>query len=524
MISFVLLVSFWGWIGYGVLALIVGVGLRDLLQRKHTIQHNFPVIGHFRYFFEELGPPLRQYLVASNRDELPFNRRQRSWIYASSKKENNYQGFGSDQDFNAPGYIFIKHAMLPYVPAHDHPHGYDEQKHEPANATIPCAKVIGPHRRRPYRPASVVNISGMSFGSLSGAAIESLNKGAALFGCYHNTGEGAISPYHKNGAEIVLNIGTSYFGVRDEAGNFSMEKLTELSRTLPQLRMLELKLSQGAKPGKGGVLPASKITHEIAATRGVPMGQDVISPSYHSVFHDVPSMVDFIERMAAETGLPVGIKSAVGKLDMWHELAAYMKATGNGPDFITIDGGEGGTGAAPPAFADHVSLPFVFAFTKVYQIFREAGLTDRIVFIGSGKLGLPDTALMAFALGCDMVNIGRESMLSIGCVQTQLCHTNRCPTGVATQNKWLQGGLDPALKSVRFYQYVKTLSKEILDITHACGYEHPCQVTMEDVDVSAGDNNKTQSLAAVYGYQKAHVTFSGTTTLFNCLHLGKKWK
>lgn len=502
-------IPWWGWL---VVFLLI-IAMRDLLQKKHTIKHNFPVIGNLRYFIESVGPEFRQYIVANNREELPFNRRQRSWIYASSKKENNFQGFGSDQDFNAPGYIFIKHALLPYVPPAGHP-----SAKEPS--TIPCAKVIGPHRRRPYRPFSIVNISGMSFGSLSGVAIESLNKGAAKFGCYHNTGEGAISPYHRFGADIVLNIGTSYFGIRDDDGNFSLSKLVNLSQELPHLRMLELKLSQGAKPGKGGVLPAAKITKEIAETRHVPMGQDVISPAAHNMFKTVPEMVAFIELMADNTGLPVGIKSAVGKMELWEELAAYMAATGRGPDFITIDGGEGGTGAAPPAFSDHVSLPFVFGFSKVYQLFQKYGLTERVVFIGSGKLGLPESALMAFAMGCDLVNVGREAMLSIGCIQAQVCHTNRCPTGVATQNKWLQSGLDPALKQERLYNYIKNLNKEILDITHACGYEHPCQVMMDDVDVSSGDNNKTQSMSMVYGYEKTPVSFAGMPELVRCANLG----
>lgn len=510
--SFFLLIKsipWWGW----VLIVLALLAIRDISQKKHTIRHNFPIMGNLRYFIESVGPEFRQYIVANNREELPFNRRQRSWIYASSKKENNFQGFGSDQDFNAPGYVFIKHAMLPYVPPANHPSLSD-------SSAIPCAKVVGPQRRRPYRPYSVVNISGMSFGSLSGVAIESLNKGAAKFGCYHNTGEGAISPYHRFGADIVLNMGTAYFGVRDDDGNFMMEKLVNLCDELPQLRMIELKLSQGAKPGKGGVLPASKITKEIAETRHLPMGQDAISPSSHKMFSNVPEMVTFIESLAEASGLPVGIKSAVGKLEMWEELAEYMARTGKGPDFVTVDGGEGGTGAAPPAFADHVSLPFVFGFTKVYQIFQKHGLTDRVVFIGSGKLGLPDTALLAFALGCDMVNVAREAMLSIGCIQAQICHTNRCPTGVATQNKWLQSGLDPALKHERFYSYIKTLNKEILDITHACGYEHPCQMTMEDVDISAGDDNKTQSLRMVYGYEKKEVIFNGMQDLLQSEYLG----
>ncbi len=503
----------WGW----VLLVLVIVALRDILQRKHTIRHNFPVIGNFRYMIETIGPELRQYVVANNREELPFNRRQRSWIYASSKQENNFQGFGTDQDIHSAGYVFIKPAMLPLRLPKDHPTVKDPYH-------CPSAKVIGAwhNRRKPYHPRSVINISGMSFGSLSASAVQSLNLGAKAFGCYHNTGEGGLSNYHKNGADVVFNIGTAYFGIRDDEGNFVMDKLVRLTEQYPFIRMLELKLSQGAKPGKGGVLPAAKITQEISDIRHIPIGKDVISPAAHSAFSNIPEMVAFIEAMAENTGLPVGIKSAVGKLEMWEELADYMLATGKGPDFIAIDGGEGGTGAAPPSFADHVSLPFVYGFSKVYQIFQKRGLTKHLTFIASGKLGLPDSAVMAFAMGADLINIAREAMLSIGCIQAQICHTNRCPSGVATQNKWLQGGIDPALKSVRFQNYMKSLTKEVLDICHALGYEHPCQFTMDDVDVAMGDNNHTKPLSVTYGYDKDPVPFGGFASLLESPYLPKK--
>jgi glutamate synthase domain-containing protein 2 len=494
---------------------IIVLAIKDILQNRHTIQHNFPVIGHLRYILEKIGPEIRQYLVANNREELPFNRGERAWVYASSKQENNLQGFGSDQDFNSVGYIFIKHAMLGHRLPENHPNKKDP-------SAVPCAKTMGEFhkRKRPYKPFSVINISGMSYGSLSAKAIESLNKGALKFGCYHNTGEGSLSPYHKYGSDVIVNIGTAYFGVRDENGDFSMDKLVKMTTENPFVRALELKLSQGAKPGKGGVLPAAKITQEIADIRHIPMGKDAISPAFHSMFSTIPELVEFIELMAENTGLPVGIKSAIGKTEMWEELAKYMVETGKGPDFITIDGGEGGTGAAPHAFADHVSLPFNFGFAQVYQIFQKYNLTDRIVFIGSGRLGFPEKAMMAFSMGCDLVNIAREAMLSIGCIQAQTCHTNKCPTGIATSNKWLQAGVDPSLKSERFYNYVKTLNKEILEISHACGYEHPAQMTMEDVDMVMGDNNKTAALSQTFGYQKTPVKFSGVADLLSSPYLG----
>ncbi|UBM58442.1 FMN-binding glutamate synthase family protein [Marinilongibacter aquaticus] len=482
------------WWAYLILFLIILL-IRDITQKRHTITHNFPIVGHLRYILESFGPELRQYIVANNREELPFNRRQRSWMYASSKKENHYQGFGTDQDIHESGYIFIKPALMPFRADLSLDWG----------KACPSAKIIGPHREKPFHPKSIVNISAMSYGSLSASAISALNMGAANFGCYHNTGEGGLSAYHKKGADVCFHFGTGYFGVRDEHGGFSLDKMIETVKNNPCIKMIEVKLSQGAKPGKGGVLPGSKITAELAEIRGVKVGESVLSPAYHSAFSTIPEMVDFIETIAKHTGLPVGIKSAVGKLEMWEELADFMKSTGYGPDFITIDGGEGGTGAAPPSFADHMALPWVYAFSSVYKVFQLRSLTDRITFIGSGKLGLPDSAIMAMAMGADMINVAREAMISIGCIQAQSCHTNRCPTGIATNNKWLESGLDPSLKYVRFSNYVSNLTREIMEITHACGYAHPSQFNMDDIDISMGDNNHTASLRVAYGYQKDEV-------------------
>lgn len=509
------LLADWWWVL--PLSFLLVVAIRDVFfQKKHTIQHNYPVVGHLRYMLEKIGPELRQYIVANNREELPFNRSQRSWIYASSKKQNNYQGFGTDQDIYAHGHIFINSTMFPYSPGADHPNIKDP-------SFVPAAKVIGLYnrRRRPFRPYSIVNISAMSFGSLSANAVTALNKGSLLAGCYQSTGEGGLSPYHSNGADVMFHFGTGYFGVRDEKGHFSFEKIRQLTEKNPFVRAIEIKLSQGAKPGKGGVLPASKITEEIARIRHVPLGKDVLSPSCHTAFGNVPELLEFIEKIADTTGLPVGFKSAVGKMEMWEELTDLMLETGHGPDFITIDGGEGGTGAAPPAFADHVSLPFVYGFSRVYQIFAKKGLTDRVVFIGSGKLGLSAKAIMAFAMGCDLIAVAREAMMSIGCIQAQVCHNNTCPAGVATQSKWLQSGLDPTLKSHRVSNYISTLRKEILEITHACGYEHPALLTMEDIQVSMGDKNHTTlSLDETYKYRKVSVAFKSMQSLKVCEHLG----
>ncbi|MDN5803661.1 MAG: FMN-binding glutamate synthase family protein, partial [Microlunatus sp.] len=321
-------------------AALGAVAVRDLVQRRHALLRNFPVLGHARYLLEEIGPELRQYLVAANNEERPFTRDQRRWIYASAKQQNNYFGFGTDNDIEyTAGYPVIKHqtfghAIPPSAPAAGH------------EVSLPSAKILGGPRgrRAAFRPASVVNISAMSFGSLSGNAITALNAGAAQAGCLQNTGEGGISPYHRHGGELIFQIGTAYFGCRDEQGRFELSRLKDLVAGAP-VRALEIKLSQGAKPGLGGVLPAAKVSAEIAATRGVPQGKACISPSRHAEFSDPDSLLDWVELLAAETGLPVGIKAAVGDLGFWHELTALMADTDRGVDFVTIDGGEGGTGA-----------------------------------------------------------------------------------------------------------------------------------------------------------------------------------
>ena len=481
----------------GSAAAVVGaVAARDLTQKKHALRRNYPVIAHARYLLEEIGPELRQYIVTGNDEERPFSRDQRRWVYASSKLENNYFGFGTDADIeHTPGYAIIKHrtfaAQVPPVLGH-----------HAADIDLPSAKVLGGPRgrRHAFRPRSVVNISAMSFGSMSGNAIKALNGGAKIAGCMHNTGEGGLSPYHRQGGDLVLQIGTSYFGCRDESGQFDIEKLKEVVASAP-VRAIEVKLSQGAKPGLGGLLPAAKVTPEIAAIRGIPQGEDCASPSRHSAFSDVDSMLDFVEHIADETGLPVGIKSAVGELGFWHELVRLMRDGERGIDFVTIDGGEGGTGASPLIFTDSIALPFRMGFSRVYGIFAEAGLTDRVTFIASGKCGVPENAAVAFALGADMVNVAREAMLSIGCIQSQKCHTDRCPTGVATQDQWLSHGLDPASKSVRCGNYVLALRRELLKVAEAVGVAHPGLLTPDDIDIMCGDY-EARSLAATYGYKE----------------------
>ncbi|MCA9058031.1 MAG: FMN-binding glutamate synthase family protein [Planctomycetaceae bacterium] len=484
--------------GLQILVSLIVTGLAalaayDIFQRKHAILRNFPLIGHLRYLLEKIGPELRQYIVTSNDEERPFSRDQRRWVYASSKQENSYFGFGTDNDLErSSGYIIIKQSTFPVDD-----HAVDAPPQDPTSP-IACAKQLGGARGRgkAFVPTSVVNISAMSFGSLSANAVAALNHGCQLAGCLHNTGEGGVSSHHLRGGELIMQIGTGYFGCRDEHGRFSLERLVEACEKYP-VRALEIKLSQGAKPGLGGVLPAAKVTPEIAAIRGVPVGKNCISPSRHTAFSDADSLLDFVELLASRTGLPVGIKSAVGELQFWEQLTDQMAATGRGVDFVTIDGGEGGTGAAPLVFSDHVAFPFKVGFVRVYQEFIRRELHHGTVFIGSGRLGFPEDALLAFALGCDMINVAREAMLSIGCIQAQRCHTGHCPTGVATQSRWLMRGLDPTLKAARLANYVTALRHELLRLAHACGRVHPGLVTADQLEI-LGEQYRSVSAAELF--------------------------
>ena len=487
----------WTIAALAVVVVLLGVAVYDVLQSRHAILHNYPIVGHFRYWVETLGGPLRQYIVTGNDEERPFSRDQRRWIYASAKKENNYFGFGTDNDLEmSPSYIVVRHSMFPLQAPHAGEPGYDP------SYRCPSAKVMGAFRKRKnaFRPSSVVNTSAMSFGSLSARAVEAINRGVKLAGALQNTGEGGISKYHREGGDLIWQIGTGYFGCRDPKGNFSLERFVDSVASAP-VRAVEIKLSQGAKPGLGGVLPKAKITPEIAKIRLIPLGQDCISPAHHGAFHDVDSLLDFIERLADATGVPVGIKSAAGDSTFWRDLARRIDETGRAPDFITIDGGEGGTGAAPLVFSDHVALPFKLGFAEVFRIFAERGLDGKVMFIGSGKLGFPEAGLLAMALGCDMIHVAREAMLAIGCIQAQQCHTGHCPTGVATQNRWLMRGLDPTSKAARLANYLITLRKEMLALAQACGELHPALVALDRIDI-VDPGFSRRSAREVFGYKE----------------------
>lgn len=502
----------WNWIsenpylGGGAIILLVLVLLfiHDVfIQKKYAILHNFPIVGHLRYLLTMVGPEMRQYWVANDKEEQPFNRSEREWIYASANDGNNTFGFGTSELIYNIGYPIIKNAGIPLA---------DEKafklKEDPT--AIPCLKVMGERhdRKKKFRPRSIINISGMSYGSLGMRAISALNKGAALAGCYHNSGEGGVSDYHLLGGDVMWQIGTGYFGCRDHKGNFSLDILKSKTDKNPNIKAIEIKLSQGAKPGKGGILPGTKVTAEISRIRGIPLGKDCISPNSHKEFTNASELIDFVERVAQSTGLPVGIKAAIGQEAFWIELANLMKERNEGPDFITVDGGEGGTGAAPLTFSDHVSLPFKVGFSRVYKIFQEVGIARDIVWIGSGKLGFPDRTIVALTMGCDIVHIAREAMLSIGCIQAQKCHTGHCPAGIATQNKWLEAGVDIDKKAKNFKNYIYHYRKELLQIAHAAGYEHPSQFTPDDIEFSSGVNSFS-CLGKILGYYKEQEDYKG---------------
>jgi glutamate synthase domain-containing protein 2 len=470
--------------GFILLALAI-IAVRDLTQKKHAVTRNFPVIGHLRYFFEELGQPFRQYLFSNDLEERPYNRVTRSWVYASAKGENNFVGFGSQADQHEPGRMHILPSMYPTLSGD--------------SVDLPRPRIIGKRRREPYQPKRFANISGMSFGALSPNAVRALSRGARLAGCYMSTGEGSLAPYHIEGdCDILYQIGPAKFGCRTADGYFDDAKAARIL-ALPQVKMVEIKLGQGAKPGKGGVLTKEKITKEIADIRGIPMGIDCHSPNRFDEFHDASSLLDFVARVRKLTGKPIGLKMVVGSNAEIEELCREIRKRGDGPDFIAVDGKEGGSGAAPLALADYVGLPLIDGLTAVDNALRRYGLRDDITLIASGKIATGGELATHIALGADLVHIGRGFLFSIGCIQALRCHTNTCPTGVTTQNRWLQSGLDPADKSVRVRNYSLALERDLQMITHACGLEHPNQLHRGHVIVNVAPGVR-KSLVELFPY------------------------
>ena len=471
----------------GVLTVIVSiVAIRDLTQRQHAVTRNFPVVGHLRYLFEEMGQPLRQYFFAGDLEERPYNRVTRSWVYASAKGQNNMIGFGSQVDHNEPGRMHIVPSMYPTL-------------RRDAPDDLPRPRVIGARRAQPYQPRRFANISGMSYGALSPNAVRALSRGAKLAGCYMSTGEGSLSPYHVEGdGDILYQIGPAKFGCRTADGGFDDRKAAAIL-ALPQVKMVEIKLAQGAKPGKGGMLPKEKITPEIAAIRGIPMGVDCHSPNRFEEFDDASSLLDFIERVRKLTGKPVGLKMVVGSAAEIDDLCRHIRLRGDGPDFIAVDGNEGGSGAAPLALADYLGLPLVDALIAVDNALRREGLRDDVTLIAAGKIATGGEVATHLAIGADLVHIGRGFLFSIGCIQALRCHTNTCPTGVTTQNRWLQAGLDPADKGVRVANYAMALERDVQMITHACGLTHPSQLHRGHVVMNISPGVR-RSLADMFPY------------------------
>jgi glutamate synthase domain-containing protein 2 len=446
---------------YWVFIPIIAIGLNDLLQTKQAIRRNFPVVGNFRYFLESIRPEINQYFVESNIDGRPFSRERRSVIYQRSKGVEDTVPFGTQSDVYASDYEWINHSISP--------------KH--ALKEPPRVMVGGPDCKQPYA-ASLLNVSAMSYGSLSQNAILALSMGAKKGGFYHNTGEGGLTPHHlAGGGDLVWQIGTAYFGARNADGTFSPEKFQKRVRANAQVKMIEIKLSQGAKPGHGGILPAAKVTREISEIRDVPMGQDVISPPWHTAFNSPVGLMQFIKQLRdLSDGKPIGFKLCVGKRREFMALCKAMIETGITPDFITVDGGEGGTGAAPLEFSNSIGTPLNEGLVFVHNALTGAGLRDRIKIICSGKVTTGVHMFTKFALGADLCNSARGMLFSLGCIQALRCNTNTCPTGVATQDKALVKGLVVADKFERVARYHHATVKSFLEVMGATGLSNPAEI------------------------------------------------
>ena len=433
------------------------LGIRDLCQKHHAILRNYPIVGHMRWFFEGIRPEIRQYLIESERDEVPFSREERSIVYQRAKDEEDKRPFGTREDVYGEGYTWLTHSMAPKPP------GDPDYR----------IRIGGPDCQKPYQ-ASVYNISAMSFGALSANAILALNTGARLGGFAHDTGEGGISRYHRQpGGDLIWEIGSGYFGCRDSDGRFDAARFGEQAGS-DQIKMIEVKLSQGAKPGHGGMLPASKVTPEIAEARGVPLGQDCISPPAHSAFSTPVEFMHFLQTLRERSGgKPVGFKLCIGHRWEFMALVKAMLETGIRPDFIVVDGKEGGTGAAPLEFANHLGTPLAEGLTFVRNTLVGAGLRNQIRIGASGKLVTAFDLVWAHALGADWCNSARGFMFALGCIQAQSCHTNCCPTGVATQDPLRQRALVVEDKARRVASFHRNTIEALAEIVGAAGFDRP---------------------------------------------------
>lgn len=471
LVSAIILVWSYFWIDMLLLFIIVGplifIGIQDMMQTKQSLKRNFPVVGRLRYVFEDLRPKIQQYFVESDTDGAPINRNERSVIYQRAKKQIDTVPFGTQLNVYSEGYEWMTHSIKPL----DH----NLLDHNPR------IRFGGNKCKQPY-DASVLNVSAMSFGSLSSNAIESLNAGAKIGGFAHNTGEGGISPYHlKHGGDLIWQIGTGYFGARNEDGTFSPEAFKKNAHR-PEVKMIEIKLSQGAKPGHGGILPAKKNTPEIAAIRGVKVGTTVFSPPYHSAFTTPLELIKFVEQLRELSGgKPIGFKLCVGRKSEFLGICKAMIQLNAYPDFITVDGGEGGTGAAPPEFTNFVGMPMLDALAFVDDALRGFGVRDQMRLIASGKLLTGFHIVRAMALGADTCNSARAMMMALGCIQALECHKNTCPTGVATQDPYFMKGLVVEDKKVRVANYHKNTVGSFVELLSCAGLDHPDKINRTHV-------------------------------------------
>ncbi len=479
--------SFGAMLGLLFVGLIILWFIQDITQKKHSVLRNYPVVGRLRYFLENQGKYFRQYFSSGDRDEMPFNRATRGWVYKHAKNRGSMIGFGSTNDLREPGSIIFVNAAFPIL--------------EKDQLPTPSMKIGEGYCPHPFEAKSIINVSGMSYGAISVPAIRSLSLGSAKAKCWLNTGEGGLSSYHlEGGGDIIMQIGTAKYGIRDEQGNFSPERAKELAKVV---KAFEIKLSQGAKPGKGGLLPGSKVTSEIAKIRGIPENKTSISPNRHCDIGNVDELLDKINYIRTLTGRPVGIKTAIGGWHFINELCDSINRRGleYAPDFITIDGGEGGSGAAPQVLFDHVSLSITEALPRVVDALIQSGLRNRIKVIAAGKLITSAHSAWALCVGADFINTARGFMFSLGCIQAMRCHKNNCPTGIATHDERLQNGLVVQEKLLRVANYAMNVNKEINLIAHSCGLRHAREFRREHVRIveTAG---KSVALNVIYPYPK----------------------
>ena len=472
-------------LGLVFVGLIILSFIQDVTQKRHSVLRNYPVVGRLRFFLEKQGKYFRQYFSSGDRDEMPFNRATRSWVYRHAKNKGSMVGFGSTNDLREPGSIIFVTASFPIL--------------EEDQLPTPSLMIGEGYCKYPFEAKSIINVSGMSLGAISVPAVRALSLGAAKAECWLNTGEGGLSSYHQEGdCDIIMQIGTAKYGIRDEAGNFSPERAKELGKVV---KAFEIKLSQGAKPGKGGILPATKVSEKIAKIRGIPAHKDSISPNRHRDIGDIDELLDKINYIRTLTGRPVGMKTAIGG---WHFMNEFCEAINRrgleyAPDFITIDGGEGGSGAAPQVLFDHASLPIAEALPRVVDALLQSGLRDRIRVIAAGKLITSTQSVWALCVGADFINTARGFMFSLGCIQAMRCHKNTCPTGITTHNVRLQNGLVVQEKFLRVANYAINVNKEINMIAHSCGLRHAREFKREHVRIveTAG---KSVALNVMYPY------------------------